>query len=60
MAEEKRRQQEEEEEHSPLKQDEEGDEEEEEGERVQPPKQLEYPGFGIITLTTEYFSNCAV
>ena len=61
MAEEKRRQQEEEED-PPLKQDEdeEGDEEEEEGERVQPPKQLEYPGFGIITLTTEYFSNCAV
>jgi hypothetical protein len=58
MAEEKRRLQEEEEEDTRLKQEDEEDEEE--GQRVQPPKQLEYPGFGIITLTTEYISNCAV
>ena len=59
MAEEKRRLQEEEEEDPRLKQ-EEDEEDEDEGQRVQPPKQLEYPGFGIITLTTEYISNCAV
>ena len=56
MAEEKRRLLEEEEDPR-LKQE---DDEEDEGQRVQPPKQLEYPGFGIITLTTEYISNCAV
>jgi len=52
MAEEKRRLQED----PPV---EEGEVDEEE-QRIQPPKQLEYPGFGVITLTTEYFSNCAV
>ena len=60
MAEEKRRLQEEEEEDPRLKQEEDEEDEEDEGQRVQPPKQLEYPGFGIITLTTEYISNCAV
>lgn len=58
MAEEKRRLQEEEE--DPRLKQEDDEEDEDEGQRVQPPKQLEYPGFGIITLTTEYISNCAV
>ena len=58
MAEEKRRLLEEEE--DPRLKQEDDEEDEDKGQRVQPPKQLEYPGFGIITLTTEYISNCAV